>query len=190
MTDTLFDLAVDRTEITNGVLLLNQRAIPFELAANDLGVTIDYDRIRDHYLADLRAADITAQRGKLPAVRSQLRVKADLSRTGAVLSQLQLQTGDSPKKGSLLEASGSLQNYADPQIEILATGSIDLREIEALTAIPGIDEGIAELQLGAKGNIGNFTVDGNAKVTGAAYRITRGAGERSQRLDEHPCHPG
>ena len=93
VTDTLFDLAVDRTEITNGVLLLNQRAIPFDLAANDLGVTIEYDRIRGHYLADLRAADITAQRGKLPPVRSRLAVKADLSRTGAVLSQLQLQTG-------------------------------------------------------------------------------------------------
>ena len=53
VTDTLFDLAVDRTEITNGVLLLNQRAIPFDLAANDLGATIEYDRARDHYLADL-----------------------------------------------------------------------------------------------------------------------------------------
>ncbi len=71
----------------------------------------------------------------------------------------------------MFEASGSLQNYADPQIEVLATGSIDLREIEALTAVPGIDQGTADLQLGAKGNLSNFTVDGNAKVTGASYRL-------------------
>ncbi len=97
VTDTLFDLAVDRTEITNGVLLLNQRALPFDLAANDLGVTIEYDRVRGHYLADLRAADITAQRGKLAPVRSRLTVRADLSRTGAVLSQLQLQQPEAPR---------------------------------------------------------------------------------------------
>jgi translocation and assembly module TamB len=171
VTDTLFDLAVDRTEITNGVLLLNQRAIPFDLAANDLGVTIEYDRVRGHYLADLRAADITAQRGKLAPVRSRLTLKADLSRTGAVLSQLQLQTGNSPRQGSLLEASGSLQNYADPQIDFSARGSVDVREIEALTAVPGLESGIAELRLTAKGNLSSFTVDGNAKVLAAAYRI-------------------
>ncbi len=171
VTDTLFDLAVDRTEITNGILLLNQRAIPFDLSANDLGVTIEYDRARDHYLADVRAADITAQRGKLPPVRSRLTVKADLSRTGAVVSQLQLQTGNSPKQGSLLEVSGSLQNYADPQLDFAARGSIDVREVEALTAVPGLESGIAELRLTAKGNPSNFSVDGNAKVLGAAYRI-------------------
>ena len=46
-----------------------------------------------------------------------------------------------------------------------------MREVEALTAVPGLDGGIAELQLAGKGNPSNFTVDGNAKVTGAAYRI-------------------
>jgi len=171
VTDTLFDLAVDRTEITNGILLINQRALPFDLAADDLGVTIEYDRARDHYLADLRAADITAQRGTLAPVSSRLTLKADLSRTGAVLSQLQLQTGSSPKEGSLLEVSGSLQNYADPQVEFAANGSIDVREVEALTAVPGLERGIAELRLTAKGNLSAFTVDGNAKVLGATYRI-------------------
>src|SRR5271170_4511832 len=171
VTDTLFDLAVGRTEITNGVLLINQRALPFDLAADDLGVTIEYDRARDHYLADLRAADITAQRGKLAPVRSRLTVKADLSRTGAVLLQLQLQTGSSPKQGSLLEVSGALQNYADPQVEFAARGSIDVREVEAMTAVPGLEGGIAELRLTGKGNPSNFSVDGNTKVLGAAYRI-------------------
>ena len=171
VTDTLFDLAVDRTELTNGVLLINQRAIPFDLAANDLELAIEYDRTRGHYLADLRAADITAQRGKFAPVRSRLAIKADLSRTGAVVSQLQLQTGTSPRQGSLLEVSGSLQNYADPQVEFTARGSIDVREVEALTALPGLESGIAELQLTAKGNPSSFTVDGNAKVLGAAYRI-------------------
>jgi translocation and assembly module TamB len=171
ITDTLFDLAVDRAEIAHGVFLLNQRAIPFELAANDLGIVVEYDPARDHYLAELRAADIAARRGKLPLVRSRLHLKTDLSRTGVVLSQLQLRTGDSAKQGSLLEASGSLSNYADPQIALAVAGSIDVREVQALTAVPGLERGVAELRLQAKGNLNNFSVDGLAKVTGASYRI-------------------
>ena len=56
ITDTLFDLAVDRTEITNGVALINQQAIPFNLAANDLAVTVTYAPVRDRILRAWRPA--------------------------------------------------------------------------------------------------------------------------------------
>ena len=42
--DTLLDLAVDRTEVNDGVALINQRAIPFNLAANNLNATMKYVR--------------------------------------------------------------------------------------------------------------------------------------------------
>ncbi len=171
ISDTLFDLAVGRTEISHGLLLLNQRAIPFDLTANDLAATITYDATRDHYLPDLQANDIPAQRAMRPAVRSKLSLSADFSRNNAVLSQFKLQTGESLKQGSLLEASGTLSNYADPEIELTAQGSIDVREVDALTAVPGLEGGIVELQIQSKGNVRNFAVDGQAKVTGAAYRL-------------------
>ena len=171
ITDTLFDLAVDRTEITNGVLLLNQRAIPFNVAANNLAAQIEYDRARDHYLANLQAEDVTAQRASFAPVHSRLQVKTDFSRTGVNLLQLQLQTGNSARSGSLLEASGSLQDFANPQVQLAATGTIDVRQVEALTDIPGLERGIVDLQVGAKGRISNFVLDGHAKVTGAAYRL-------------------
>jgi translocation and assembly module TamB len=170
VTDTLFDLAADRVEITQGTFLLNQQAIPFDLSANKLGITVTYDAARDHYLAHLEAADIIAQRGKTPAVHSQLALAAELSRTGVVLSQLRLQTGDSPKQGSILEASGSIQNYGDPAFDLTAHGSIDVREVQALTAVPGLERGVAQLQIHAKGNTSNFAVDGQSNITGGAYR--------------------
>ena len=40
-----------------------------------------------------------------------------------------------------------------PRLNFRRRGSIDVREVEALTAIPGIEGGIAELQLAAKGNL-------------------------------------
>jgi translocation and assembly module TamB len=171
VTDTIFDLAVDRTEVTNGLLLLNQQAIPFNVAANDLGVTVTYDASRDHYLASVEAADITAQRGKRPPVRSQLKVQADLARTSAVLSKFELRTGDKPKTGSALELSGSISGYANPQFSLKATGSIDVREVEALTAVPGLDGGVATVQIQGSGNLTAFAIDGQANIKNAAYRI-------------------
>jgi translocation and assembly module TamB len=170
VTDTLFDLEVDRTAITHGLLLLNQQAIPFDLSAKDLGITVTYDAARDHYLANLQAADITAQRAKSPAVHSQLALTADLSRTGAVLSQFRLQTGTSPNEGGILQAAGSIENYADPKFDLKLNGTVDVREVEALTAVPGLEHGTAELQLQGNGTLSRFTVEGKSTITDAAYR--------------------
>ena len=50
-------------------------------------------------------------------------------------------------------------------------GSVDLRELEALTAVPGLDRGIANLQVQGKGNLTAFSIDGEGKVDGGGYRI-------------------
>ena len=171
VTDTLFDLAVDRTEVDHGLLLLNQRAVPFDVAANDLAVSVTYDAGQDHYLANLKAADISAQRAARPPVHSRLSLAADLSRNRATLSQFQLQTGDSPGNGSVLQARGSLNDYNDPEFELTAKGSVDVREVEALSSVPGLQAGVAVLEIQGKGKVKDFAIDGEAKVTGAAYKI-------------------
>ncbi len=61
---TIFDLQAGRVEINHGFALLNQRAIPFQLAANDLGVVITYSPASMHYLGDITCSDITAQQGR------------------------------------------------------------------------------------------------------------------------------
>src|SRR6201996_4592149 len=50
---TIFDLQANRVEVHDGMALLNQRAIPFQLAANDLGALITYAPASDHYLGQL-----------------------------------------------------------------------------------------------------------------------------------------
>lgn len=162
--DTIFDLQIGRTELKNGVALLNQRAIPFNLAANDLGAIVKYSAPRDHYLGTLHAADIVAQRGKRPAVHSVLDLSADMGRNSLDVSSLKLKTGD-----SLLTASASVNNFADPQWKLSALGNIDLREVEALAAVPGIERGVVDLQLKGQGTGTVFSVDGQSKLIGVAY---------------------
>jgi translocation and assembly module TamB len=182
VSDTVFDLAVNRTELHDGVAILNQQAIPFNVAANDLGATVTWSPQNDHYLGTIAAKDITAQHGRRPAVHSQLDLRLDAGRNAISLQSLRLQTGP-----SLLEASGSLTNFADPQWQLVARGKIDVREVADLTEIPGLGRGIAELQIGGHGNKATWSLDGNGKVTDASYltedvHVARASGEAAIHL--------
>jgi translocation and assembly module TamB len=164
--DTLFDLQVGRTEIKDGVALINQRATPFDVSANDLGIIVTYSAPRDHYLATLHADDITAQRGKLSPVSSQLNLSADIGRNTLNVSQLQLQTGP-----SLLKASAAVNDFANPHWNFTLQGKVDVREVMALAPVDGVDRGVADLNLKGQGTKTQFVLDGQAKVVDAAYHI-------------------
>jgi len=164
--DTIFDLKVGRTEINNGVALINQRAIPFNLEANDVGVVVTYAPLQDHYLTTLHAADVTAQRGKYPAVQSKLDLSADVGRNTLNVSQLRLQTGP-----SLLNATASLRNFANPQWNLTAQGKVDVREVMALAPVDGVDRGVVDVDLKGQGTRTQLVLDGKAKVAGAAYHV-------------------
>ncbi len=166
VTDTLFDLAVDRTQIDNGVLLLNQRALPFNVAANDLSAKVTYQAKPERYLATLHVEDLTAERGKTPGVHSKLDLNAELARNALKLDGLHFLSG-----ASKLDASGSLTDFAALHWQIGANGTIDLREVAALAAVDGLGPGEAGLQIKGQGTAASaFDVTGNLQLKNATYR--------------------
>ena len=87
MIDTLLDLKASKVELVHGVALVNDRAIPFNLAAQDLNADIHYISKTDRYgatidMRDLRTKMTTEPRGEVePACGSGSR-----SRCGGVES--------------------------------------------------------------------------------------------------------
>jgi translocation and assembly module TamB len=166
--DTIFDLAVDRTQVVDGMALVNQRAIPFHIAANNLAATVTYSPANDHYLASLSLADLTAQRATAAPVHSKINVRVDLGRNQANLDSLEFVSGE-----SRLVASAAVEDFTNPQWHLKANGSIDVREVEALTAVQGLDRGVAALDLKGQGSgTAKFSIDGTARVAGADYRAS------------------
>ena len=178
--DTLLDLAIDRTEITNGMALideqaLQQRAIPFDLDANDVGLTLNYvpapvgssdPNAGERYTGAVHVEDLTATRGKSAPVRSKLDMSVSLGRNVVDLQSLRLKSGE-----SVLNAKGTLNNFSAPSWKMQLQGAVDLREVDALFDIPGVDRGQVAVQLAGQGTKTEFTVDGKADVSGAAYHI-------------------
>jgi translocation and assembly module TamB len=170
-TGQVFNLAIGRTVLNNGVAILNEQQIPFNLAVNNLATQVDYVPTRDHYIGTIHAEDIVTQRGADTPVHSQLDASVEMGRNSANLVSLTLQSGPQGKsEKTVLRASGTLDNFAAPHWQFTMKGAIDALEIRALTGVPGLDGGTAQLEANGHGVNSQFVVDGTARISGGAYR--------------------
>lgn len=171
VTDTIFDLQVDRTQVDNGLILVNQRAMPLDLAANNLAAKVSYLPANDHYLGTLHIEDLTAARGAVngrptPTVHSRLDLTAEMARNALQVKGLHFVSGNSH-----LEASAALADFTQLHWHVAANGAVDLREIAELASIDGLGPGEAVLQLNGQGTGATvFKLDGNLKLKDATYR--------------------
>lgn len=141
--DTLLDLQVGRLELVNGTVLFNDRAIPFDLAAKELGVNVRYLSMSDHYGVSIGINDITTKMQQMPEAKSHLQVEMELGRKLAELSSLKLDTG----KNSHLEASAKIVNFDHPTWEVGAKGDLEIGQISVLSGFPGLSGGVLHLDL-------------------------------------------
>ena len=141
--DTLLDLKARQVELANGVFLLNDRAIPFDLAARDLDAEVHYIASSDHYGATVDLKDLRTKMGTEPEADSTLHVEAEIGRNMAELKNLVLHTG----KASNLKASASLHNFAHPDWQASVQGTLEIRQIALLSGVDGLKAGTVDLDL-------------------------------------------
>ena len=166
VTDTIFDLQANRAVINDGVLLLNQRALPFSVAGNNVSTLITYRREPEAYLGTVHIEDLTAERGKAPAVHSKLDLNVEMARNALKLDGLHFVSGQSK-----LEASGALNDFTKLNWQLGANGSVDLREVAALVPVEGLGGGEVGLQIKGQGTkAAAFDVTGNMQLKNATYR--------------------
>lgn len=141
--DTLLDLKAREVELVDGLALLNDKAIPFELAARDLDARVQYLSTSDRYGATIDLNDLRTRMQKEPEARSRLHLEAEVGRNVAVLKKLELHTGES----STLTATGSMQQFAHPEWEAKVQGKLELRQISVLSGFDGLSKGTVDIDL-------------------------------------------
>ncbi|MEO6815693.1 MAG: translocation/assembly module TamB domain-containing protein [Edaphobacter sp.] len=141
--DTLLDLKAKQVALANGVFLLNDRAIPFDLAARDLDAEVHYIASSEHYGATVDLKDLRTKLGKEPEADSTLHVEAEIGRNMAELKNLVLHTG----KASSLKGSASLHNFAHPDWQASVEGTLELQQIAVLSGVDGLEAGTVDLEL-------------------------------------------
>jgi translocation and assembly module TamB len=139
--DTLLDLQARKVELVDGLAVLNDKAIPFDLAANDLNAEVLYLKKADHYGATIDLADLRTKIADQPEVQSKLHLAAELGRDMIALKSFDFSTG----AFTHLSATAALQHFASPQWQASLTGSVELRQLSYLVGVDGLNAGTLDL---------------------------------------------
>ncbi|ADW69666.1 translocation/assembly module TamB domain-containing protein [Granulicella tundricola] len=141
--DTLLDLKAQKVELVNGLAALNDKAIPFNLAAKDLQAEVHYIASSDRYGATIDLNDLVTEMQKEPEAQSKLHLVAEIGRDAADLKEFSFHTGAT----SDLTATASLKNFSSPEWSTKLDGSLELKQIQVLSGVDGLDAGSVELHI-------------------------------------------
>ncbi len=149
----LFDLAIARADLRDGMLLLNERKLPLDFAANDLAAKMTYDSIAKRY-------DGSVQVGKMDLKYADYRdvpATADLQ-FSLWANNFQVKALKLISEQSTLEVSGKLNDFQKPQIEGNYSASFNLAQVGAVIRDPQLRGG----SLGVSGSASYSEASGPA----------------------------
>jgi translocation and assembly module TamB len=141
--DTLLDLRANEIDLVKGVALINDQAIPFDLAARDLDIAVHYLSATDRYGFTIDLNDLRTKMAKEPEAQSKLHLEGELGRDMAQLTKLEFDSG----KSSVLRATGTLSHFAQPQWQASVEGSLELQQVSVLSGVDGLTGGTVDLVL-------------------------------------------
>ncbi len=141
--DTLLDLKAQEVELVNGLAVLNDKAVPFNLAARDLQANVHYIASSDRYGATIDLNDLRTQMQKEPEAQSKLHLVAELGRNSADLKEFTFHSGSA----SDLSASAAIKDSNNPVWTATVKGSLELQQISVLAGVDGLDAGSLELNV-------------------------------------------
>ncbi|MHB8302387.1 MAG: translocation/assembly module TamB domain-containing protein [Acidobacteriaceae bacterium] len=173
---TLLTLAIGQTRVKNGLVLLNDRAVPWEMAAGPLQLTMRYVAAKAQYQAALRTNNITFQLKNAAVAHSEITARIDLTRDAVQVERLDLKTGS-----SRLRMAGRLQNFSAPTWQASMRGTVDAHEVGLIADIPELRNGTAKIALDAHGTA-DTTV---ATAAGADHAAANSSFQVTGHVDLH-----
>jgi translocation and assembly module TamB len=141
--DTLLDLKAQEVVVTNGVALLNNRSIPFDMAARDLGAEMHYISSTDRYGITVDLKDLRTKIAKRAEAQSTLHLTAELGRDAAELQELTFTSGATSK----LQATATIKRFEKPEWQASVKGAVDLKQVSVLADVDGLNAGSVDLDL-------------------------------------------
>jgi translocation and assembly module TamB len=146
--DTLLDLKANELAVDNGVALLNDKAIPFNVAARNLSAQIHYLPTTDRYGIAIGLNDLRTQIAKQTEAQSQLKLAAELGRDTVVLKSLEFDSGlPGASETSVLHATATVIHLEKPQWQVSLNGALQLKQVSVLADVEGLTAGKMDLDL-------------------------------------------
>ncbi|MGC2111425.1 MAG: translocation/assembly module TamB domain-containing protein, partial [Candidatus Korobacteraceae bacterium] len=152
----LFDLAVARADLHDGMLLLNERRVPLDFSANDILASMTYNRVAQRYDGTAKIGKMDAKYQDFRDVAAQASMQFSLWRNMAEIKELKLTS-----EQSSLQASGKITQFEHPQLQLSYNSTLNVAQIGAVSRTP-------QLQAGT------LILDGSGKYSEAAGFASQG----------------
>jgi translocation and assembly module TamB len=165
----LFRLAVQRLDVQQGRLVLNDRSLPLDLTADDVVASVDYALNPRHYQGKVRLGKLDTHLNGMRPFASTADLEFTLWPTSAQVNTLSWRSGK-----SRLTASGHLDNFSRPTITAAYQGSLDLVELGAILRRQDLRGGTAMVEGRASYELSNYQARG--RIDAADVRLTAPSG--------------
>ncbi|HEY6968269.1 MAG TPA: translocation/assembly module TamB domain-containing protein [Candidatus Angelobacter sp.] len=132
----LFDMAISRLDINNAELLLNEKKIPFDFKGERLSGGMSYSRAANNYEGNFSIDLVAAQYQSFSPFRGTLELHFLMTPTQVEVKALKFTAGQ-----SVLEATGTVANYNNPEVHAEYSASLDLEEVGRIARIPQLQAG-------------------------------------------------
>ena len=141
--DSLLDLQAKQVLLNDGLVLVNDRPIPFDAAAKNLNAQVRYLPSTDRYSIGVDLADLETHMQKEPVEQSRLHLDVELGRDMAALQTFDFYSGEN----SHLAANALVEHFANPAWQAAVNGSLSLKQIGFLAGVEGFTSGTVELDV-------------------------------------------
>jgi translocation and assembly module TamB len=160
----LFDLAADRMEVHDGVLLLNERNIPLDVAARDTRVVLTYVRHQNRYDGSISVGSLDAQYLNFRPLKAQAEIDFSVLPREVQFTRCVLTSGHSQ-----IEVRGTLADFREPQITATFSALINLQQAGEITRSPQLRSGTATVRGDAVYHRGSYRATGTLSLRDAGY---------------------
>ncbi len=151
----LFSLSVSELEIRAGELLWNDRKIPFDVAADDVSADLGYSVLHSRYEVNLLVGKGVSKFQNFRPVAWTASAHFRLREEMIELRSLKATSGRSN-----IEISGTLVDFANPRINAVYDGEVDLKEVAAVGHVADLRNGRLALAGKGSGTVNNFQSTG------------------------------
>ncbi len=141
--DSLLDLQAKKVELNDGLILVNDRAIPFDAAANDLDAQVHYIPSTDRYGISVDLANLQTHMHDEPMVQSKLHLALELGRDMAALQNFDFYSGANTHLG----ATALIEHFANPAWQAAVNGGINLKQLGFLAGVDGFTSGVVNVDV-------------------------------------------
>lgn len=131
-----FDLAIDRLEINNAELFMNDRKVPLAFSGDNFSGDMSYSRANRDYEGNFKVNLATARYHGMGPLQGAVEMHFVMHPEQLEVKSLKFSTGHSQ-----MEAGGVVGNFIHPEANVQYHASLELPELARIAGIPELQQG-------------------------------------------------